>query len=75
MTDIAILVQNRGGISHEFYEFHEKPEDHSRNSCQFVAKNMSDIAIRVENLSKRYPSTGPWSSSRVAEVRETIVAT
>jgi hypothetical protein len=29
-------------------------KNNSKNSCQFVAKNMSDIAIRVENLSKQY---------------------
>ncbi len=30
---------------------------------------MTDIAIRVENLSKQYPSTGPWSFGTVPYIQ------
>ena len=37
---------------------------------QFVAKNMSDIAIRVENLSKQYRIGGP--QARYKTIRESL---
>ena len=45
-------------------------KNNSRNSCQFVAKNMTDIAIRVENLSKQYRIGGP--QARYKTIRESL---
>jgi len=45
----------------------------SENSCRFVAKNMSDIAIRVENLSKQYRIGGP--QARYKTIRESLIET